>query len=111
MQVEVEEQGGVTVVRLAGDLTAASDHEVMNRVLRLLDRERARVVLDLGGVPLISSDGLGVLVRLTAQANSQDCRLVLAQPTPFVSGVLEVTRLNRFFEVFPDVASAVGAMS
>jgi anti-anti-sigma factor len=65
------------------------------------------VVLDLAGVPFVNSAGLGDLVRLVAQANVQEARVILASPSAYLGGVLELTKLDRFFETSPTVAEAV----
>ncbi|MEW6252138.1 MAG: STAS domain-containing protein, partial [Planctomycetota bacterium] len=97
MKIEIREQAGVHVVRLSGELT--EDSGVVEAVSDLIAQPRARVILDLTAVPFINSNGLGDLVRVTAQANVQEGRVVLANATPFVAGVMETTQLNRFFEI------------
>jgi anti-anti-sigma factor len=107
MTLDVEDRGGVTVVRLTGDLAGRDAGRFVKTVSGLLDRGMIHIVLDLGRVPLVTSAGLGELVRVTAQANTQGGRLMLAGVKPFVAGVLETTKLDQFFEVCPDVETAV----
>ena len=59
----------------------------------------------------INSGGLGLLVQLTARANSQGGRVVVSAPSPFVADVLETTRLNRFFDVAANTDDAVARLS
>lgn len=42
-----------------------------------------------------------------AQANIHEGRLVLANPSPFVAGVLEATKLDTFFEIYSSVEEAL----
>ena len=51
------------------------------------------------------------MVRVTALANTQHARLSLAALSPFVDGVLKATRLDRFFDIVPDVDVAINRMS
>ncbi len=74
-------------------------------------RDGSRIVLDLRGLTYINSGGLGLLVQLTARANSQGGRVVVAAPSPFVADVLETTRLNRFFDVAAGTDDAVARLS
>ncbi len=76
-------------------------------IARLLDDARAKIVIDLSRVTMITSAGLGLLVQLTARANTQGARLVLASPSQFVSGVLQTTRLQKYFETFADASEAM----
>jgi anti-anti-sigma factor len=102
MTINVEDHGGIKLVRLRGELrgegSGQSDIDLIETVTDLLARPRAAIVLDLAGVSYMNSAGLGELVRLAAQANVQEARLVLASPSPYVAGVLEATKLDRFFE-------------
>jgi anti-anti-sigma factor len=111
MTIEVQKRGAVSVVRAAGDLAGKDGGKFLKAVTDLLGFAKARVVLDLSQVPMITSAGLGELVRVTAQANTQGGRVLLAGLTPFVGGVLETTKLNSFFEVCPDVDTAVARLS
>jgi anti-sigma B factor antagonist len=88
MKVTGEERCGVNVVHLG-----------------------AKVVLDLSGVTYVSSAGLGDLVRVTALANTRQARVSLAGLVPFVDGVLKATRLDRFFDIAPDVDVAINRLT
>ena len=110
MPIDVKNISGVSTVRPEGDLTGGDGGAFVDTVKRLLDRGSARVIIDLGAVDLISSAGLGDLVHLNAQANTQGGRLLMARPQPFVSGVFDTTKLNRFFEVFDDLEAALAEL-
>lgn len=99
MNIEVLPQTGYTVLRLQGELTEEAAGELREELDRALTPEGARVVLDLGELTYVNSDGLGTLVHLNAQANMRDRRVILARPSAFVEGVLQMTRLDRFFEL------------
>jgi anti-sigma B factor antagonist len=110
MQIDVQQHGTVPVVRVFGDLTGGSDHKLVDEVIKLLDAGRLRVVLDLSHVAFIGSLGIGDLVRIATQANTQGGHVVLAALTPFVDGVLKTTKLDRFFDVALTVEDAVARM-
>ena len=105
--IDMEDRSGVSVLRLKGDLTGTDDGALVGTVKRLLETQGARVVLDMGQVSFMSSAGLGDLVRITAQANTQGSRVLLANLAPFVRNVLSATRLEDFFEVRDDVDTAL----
>ena len=110
MTMQVDNHAGVSVVRVAGDLTGRDGGEVFSTVSKLLEQDKPRIVIDLTSVSMISSAGVGDLVRITAQANSQHGRVLLANPSPFVKGVFGTTKLDTFFEVFPDVDGALSEL-
>jgi anti-anti-sigma factor len=113
MQYEIKPHRDVRVVHLTGELNgeSESDAKFVADVRALLSKEIAGVVLDVGGVPYMNSTGLSELVNLAAQGNVQECRVVLANPSAFVEGVLNTTQLARFFEMHPTVDAAVAQLS
>ena len=70
----------------------------------------ADVVVDLSGISFMDSTGVGVLVSLfkAARKNGRDARF--AGASPGVRSVLEVIKLDRIFELHPDVASAADSL-
>jgi anti-anti-sigma factor len=110
MTIDVEDRSGVTIVRLRGEFGSEYPGRFVRTVTELLQGPQTRIVVDLSEVSYMSSTGLGELVRVTAQANTQEGRVVLAEPSPFVRGVLETTQLHRFFELHPTVDQALAAL-
>ncbi len=106
MTLDIEEQAGIKIVRLRGELVG-QHAEFVETVTNLLTAPGVRILLDLGQVPFMNSTGLSELVRVTAQANIQEGRIVLANLSPFVAGVLQTTQLDRFFEICPTIEYAL----
>ncbi len=111
MQIRISSKSGVTVAILSGELRDDDQTELTSALSDAVGRDGSRIVFDLSGLTYINSGGLGLLVQLTARANSQGGRVVVAAPSPFVADVLETTRLNRFFEVATDTDDAVSRLS
>ena len=107
LNIAIEDRASVKLLTLAGELGHDGAGELVETVTGLLIGPRAKLVLDMNAVPYMNSEGLNALVRVAAQANIQEGRIVLASLSPFISGVLQVTKLDRFFEVFPTVAAAL----
>lgn len=107
MNIDVRDEGKVTLVRLSGDLDATSGPGLTEELDRLWNAGRRQFVLDLEGVPFIDSTGLSTLVRLFKRVKSQAGRLGLAALQPPVRRVFELTRLERAFDVYADVADAL----
>ncbi len=113
MELEIEKSspGGVQVLRLSGQLTGGENDPLVLTVTELLAEPKPKIVLDFAGVSHVNSAGLGELVRLVAQANVQGGRIILAHLPPYVAGVLEMTRLDRFFEIAADPEEAQKRMA
>ncbi len=71
-------------------------------------RGKTNVILDMGNIPWINSKGLGTLVMLFHAVKGHGGTLVLARPVPEVVRLMETTRMDQIFQVFPSVAEAGG---
>jgi anti-sigma B factor antagonist len=109
MTIKSEPRGNATVLHLSGEIREADEDQFISTVTKLIDRPGARVVLDMSEITYVTSAGLGAMVRVTAQANTQRAKVVIGAPSPFVSGVLEITALNRYFDVYPTIDDAAAA--
>lgn len=70
----------------------------------------APVVLDFSKVVYISSVGLRVLLLAAKQVKAQQGRIAIAELTPIVTEVFQVSHFNLVIQVFPDVAAAVAQL-
>ncbi len=99
---------GYHLVRCSGELRA-DDGALMVEQLQPLIAEHenvAPVVIELSEVTWMDSGGLSHLISLVTRARLAKSRVVLLSPSPFVSGVLEVTGLDCWFEIAKDLAEA-----
>jgi anti-sigma B factor antagonist len=110
MQTDVQDCDGVKVVRLQGDLTGEAQDALADTFGELLTTPHARIIIDLAGVEFMNSAGLSELVRTVAQANVQEARVLLTNPSPYIAGVLETTKLDTFFEVYSTREEALKAL-
>ncbi len=108
VRITIEHRDCVSILQLDGDLTSRGN--LKRNVERFMGRRCHRIVLDLSRVLMISSANLADLMELTARSNSQGGRLVLLSPSPFVEGVLAATKLDKYFEVYSELDSALCAL-
>jgi anti-anti-sigma factor len=88
-----QDGNAVTTVRCHGTLNSAAAPHLRDQVKPLLPHG-GRVVIDLSGVNLLDSSGLGTLVALRASAMKQGyCRLELVNMTPHVMELFRITKL------------------
>ena len=106
---EVVEQNGALVVRLGGELDVYNAGVVRDALLEVAGRtEDGRLVVDLAQVSFVDSTLLGVLVE--ARTRVADRRaFLLAAPGLEVRRALEVSGLDRHFEVHETIESALAA--
>jgi anti-sigma B factor antagonist len=73
----------------------------------LLRMDQPRVVLDFCSVTHLDSAGIEFLLNCLSAIVKRDGELKLAALSPQAATVLEITRVGRFFEIFPTVEDAV----
>lgn len=79
-------------------LDAAAALGLRNATADLANQGRFRVVLDLTGVELVDSSGLGALIHMHKTFEPQG-RLALCNVAPKVTQLFKVTRLERVFAI------------
>jgi anti-sigma B factor antagonist len=81
---------------------------------QLLDRELEKgkkwIVLETSRVAAMSSTGLGILIATHRHVTEKGGRFKLAHPSEKVRAILEITRLNRIFDIHDNVDQAVKAV-
>jgi len=107
MNIEVEQHATYAIARVEGVIDDDAATVFREHLHPLFRRQGTKLILDLTAAPRINSSGIGSLVVLASDANTNTGRVILAAPTPFVANVLSVTKLNQFFETSPSVEEAV----
>ena len=102
-------QGDIVVIQCHGRIVYRDEAATFSRVVREELRDRAKVVLDLGGVSEIDCAGIGEIAMLYRRAQSKRAELKYAQPQPFVRRHLDLTRLNTVIEIHPNLKDALNA--
>ena len=107
MELSVHHNQGVTVVMVSGEMDAGNSTQLGEELDHLLSEGSGKLVIDLGKVDFINSSGLATLVRYykLARSNRGDISLVALQPP--IRQVFQLSRLDRVFDLQPDVARAV----
>jgi anti-anti-sigma factor len=105
VEINISKCDGYTLAATSGPLDESAP-PMFREVLHPLFNERgARLVVDLAGSPRLTA-----MVRLVSDAHTRSGRVVFAAPTPFVSEIFRVTRLEKYFEVVPTNDEAVRAI-
>jgi anti-anti-sigma factor len=90
-------------------LVVGNRQALKTAVVGELENGRRAVVIDLGQTDLIDSGGLGVLVTLYRHAEELGGKLVLANLSEELSGLLRLTKLDTIFTVAESVDDALDA--
>jgi anti-sigma B factor antagonist len=96
------------VIRVHGDVTAASEQALMAAYLQTGDKTRA-IVLDFSGLDYMNSGGIGLLVTLLVRANRQKQKLLACGLNEHYKQIFELTRLDEAIGIHDSEAAALVA--
>lgn len=100
-----EEQQGVRVVRVRGEVDLSWSQRLRKTILDALASTRP-VAVDLSAVTYIDSSGIAALVEGFQNARGKGQRFSLVAVSKPVHAVLELARLDRVFPIFPSLEDA-----
>ena len=110
MKLTKRSQNALTIIGLDGDVMGGPEAVKVNEEInRLLDEGTLKVVIDLGRVNRMNSSGLGILINALTTYKQNGGDLKLANPTPIVKSLLDITRLNDIFEIYDSLESALNS--
>ena len=109
LSLETRHRGDVVVVYCQGRIVYRDEAVALSNLVGTVLERTGKVVLDLSGVSSIDSAGIGELVLLHTRAQAQKANLKYACPSPFVRDLFDLTRLDSFFEIHPDLNEALAA--
>ncbi len=105
-----DREEGVTIVGLEGKLTIGEgDVQLREEIKDLLDDGVKKILINLKGVKMMDSSGLGELVRTRASATEAEAVIKLLHVEDKVQEVLEMTRLIGVFETYDDEIDAIAS--
>src|SRR5262249_19739377 len=83
------------------------DLPLRDLINRLLMEGRQHFVLNISGVDYVDSSGLGQLVTIWTSVRNKGGHVIVLSPTERVAKLLEITHLNKVFEVLHTETEAV----
>ncbi len=107
MKFKTSQQSGVTVIAIEGNLMGGPDASTLNdKLVELIGAKKKNVVLDLGGVGIINSSGLGMLIKGASTVKSAGGELKIAKASDKILELIKVTRLTGILDTHKTVADA-----
>ena len=108
--LSTEERSGVLLLTVT---VSQIDDRNADRLGREMDRVTAgrpqpQVVLDLNRVEYLSSAALGVFIAYRQKLDREGGKLRLCGLQPNIAQVFRLTKLDRAFDIRPDLESALG---
>lgn len=103
--------GEVTVVAPFGTLIGGEETMALHQKLqKLVEKGRVRLVVDLAGVPYLNSSGVGTLIAVRNLCRQQEGGFALTGVNPKIWNLFELLLLVEILNCHPDVAGAVASL-
>jgi len=109
MNINLREDGSVTILDLDGRLDLASGSALKEQVKELLEKGKSSIHLNLAQVDFINSSGLGALVSMMKESRLHKGRLTLSNLASYVQEIFDITQLSHIFEIFPTEQEAINS--
>jgi anti-anti-sigma factor len=107
MDLALSTHDGIPVATTKGNIDESARGAFREQLHPLIGQSGARLIVDLGGSQRINSPGIGHLVALTADANTNGSKVVFCNIQPYVAMVVGVTKLDKYFLIAADVDAAM----
>ncbi len=101
-----ELEGSILILRADGGLNADTAAEFVAKLETMIEFKISRMIIDCTNLTMISSYGVGVLVRLHNKLAKKGGDVKIAAAPGRVIAVLNRSRMGRLFEIYPDVNQA-----
>ncbi len=112
MKIKQREVDGITVIDLSGEMYGGPEGtRLIEMVSELASDKKLDLIINLSKVKWISSTGLGILVSARSRFAKEGGVVKLCHPNDRVLGILQVTRLNLIFDVYPSEKEAIANLN
>lgn len=111
MKFETKEVDGVKIVKLTGQIRISTQNEFKDLLDRLArENEGKTVIISMDGVIYMNSAGLGIIIDTYKKFKEKKGKIILCNLLPDIEKLFEVTRLNRFIEIYSSEAEALSKL-
>lgn len=105
MDITTQEQDGVAVVAIRGQIDSQTAPAAQEQLLPLLETH-AHIVMDLGQLTFMSSAGLRMMLLLYRQATARNGHVALVGLIDPIKDTMQATGFLGFFELCDSIADA-----
>jgi anti-sigma B factor antagonist len=100
LDVTLENVGGLSLVRLAGEVDVYSAPKLREAIKSLVDEGKYNIVVDLERVAFLDSTGLGVLVGGLKRVKHHDGELGIVCNQEKILRIFRITGLTKVFPIY-----------
>ncbi len=110
MEIKLEIDNGVAILKPVGNLVASTVAGLKDQVSRLIEKKYPCVLLDLAKVVFIDSAGLGACIAIMKQLAANNGLLVCTGLNENVKKVFQMTRADQKIRIIDDRHDAMDVL-
>ena len=108
LDVQRRQAGDVTILDLSGEVRIGEGSVALRDAIRkLVEEDKHKILLNLGGVKYIDSTGIGELIANYTTVSRKGGQLKLLNLTDRVQNLLVITKLLTVFDSYDNEADAL----
>lgn len=107
MPVRIESKNGLTVCRIEGEIDINSSPDIKKAIDKLISKKEPKLVISFSKVTYVDSSGLATLVELLKNMRTYGGRMRLANLSPKIKSLFEITKLEKLFDISSDEDEAI----
>lgn len=101
---------GVSTIEIDGEIDIFSSKELKLLVASEIDNGARCIIFEMSKVGYLDSTGLALLVGAFKRLNENKGTLSIVNPSPRIVRILQVTGMNKIFDIFDTEEAALRAM-
>ncbi len=110
LKTSVEEVSGIPVLKVAGEIDLYTSPDFKSAIISIIDNGKKDIVIDLSEVGYMDSGGFGVLLGAVRRVKPLSGSINLVGCSENIRRILNITRLDTIFGLYPTVGEAVAAI-
>jgi anti-sigma B factor antagonist len=107
LQIEKSQLDDAVILKIDGELDVHTGPELRQEIQSQLGAQPKMLIVDLNGVGMVDSTGLGVLIGGCRRAKDAGTDLRVVCDNTRVKRILDISGLSRLFRIEPDVEAAL----
>ncbi len=96
---EIVREGDKTIIRPGKDIVASMAEEFKNELLSTINAHSGKLIIDLAGIEMVDSVGIGVIIATHNTLNRKNRELSVINVSKDIFSLFSTMRLNKRFTV------------
>ena len=107
MELKIRKNGEIYIVDVNGEMDLYNSYKLKELVMKMLEKNVKKFVINLEQVDYIDSSGIGALIFICSTIKKMNLRLSVSNVHGSVKKVIELTKLMGYFPISNSVEEAL----